>query len=403
MKVTIIPSVAKGTLAAPPSKSMAHRALMGAALAEGESILSPIALSEDMLATMDCLSALGAEFCREGDSVRVKGTPFPKSCGKTLFCRESGSTLRFLIPLCLATGERICLSGAPRLMERPLSVYEDICREKGLLFEREGNSLWVQGPLKAGEYRVKAGISSQFITGLLYTLPLLEGDSTLILEGKRESASYLDMTLQALKEFGIAVQSEPWGYFIPGSRRYKARSFAVEGDFSNAAFPAALNLLGGSVSLLNLSEKSLQGDRVYGDIFPLLREGCPTVDLTDCPDLAPILLALAAAFHGARFTGTARLRIKESDRGEAMRRELAKCGAHLTVGDNEIVVEKRELHSPATPIDSYNDHRIVMAMAVLLTRLGGEIEGAEAVKKSWPDFFEEIKKLGIQVIKDETE
>ncbi len=400
MKVRVFPSEAKGEILVPPSKSMAHRALMGAALSQGESLVSPIALSEDMLATMDCLRALGAEFIREGEGFRVRGISSPQNLGKTLCCRESGSTLRFLIPLCLLTGEKMTLLGSPRLMERPLGVYEAICSERGLLFEKEGETLAVKGPLSAGEFHVRADVSSQFITGLLYALPLLSGDSRIVLEGKRESESYLDMTLFALKEFGIEIKQEPWGYFISGGQRYRATDFVVEGDYSNAAFPCALALLSQKATLLGLREDSLQGDRVYRDIFPLLQEGSPTVDLSDCPDLAPILFVMAALFHGATFTGTKRLRLKESDRGEAMREELEKCGVRLTISENEIVVPKGEVVSPKESISSHNDHRIVMAMTVLLSRLGGEIEGAEAVKKSWPEFFDAMNRIGIEVIKE---
>lgn len=398
MKVFISPSNARGEIAIPPSKSMAHRALMGAALSQGESLVSPIALSEDMLATMDCLRAMGAEFTREGEGFRVRGISYPQNLGKVLLCRESGSTLRFLIPLCLLTGEKMTLRGAARLMERPLGVYQTLCADRELLFEKEGECLSVKGPLSAGEFRVRADVSSQFITGLLYALPLLEGDSRIVLEGKRESESYLNMTLFALAAFGIKIKKEPWGYSVPGGQRYRATNFEVEGDFSNAAFPAALALFSPKVTLSGLREDSLQGDRVYGEIFPLLQTGSPTVDLSDCPDLAPILFVVAALFHGATFTGTARLRLKESDRGEAMREELEKCGVSLVISENEIVVPKGELFSPRECILSHNDHRIVMAMTVLLSRLGGEIQGAEAVKKSWPEFFDAMKKIGIEVI-----
>ena len=399
MRAVFHPSFARGTLAVPPSKSMAHRALISAALAEGESLLSPIALSEDMLATMDCLTALGAEFSREGASVRVRGIGKEPKHGGVLPCRESGSTLRFLIPLCLLTGERFTLQGSRRLMERPLSVYETLCREKGFTYEKNGNALTLQGRLVPGEYTVAGNISSQFITGLLFALSLLEGDSFLHVTGAWESVSYIDMTLEAMAEFGVKARKEKDGFFIPGGQKYLARDFTVEGDYSNAAFPDALNLMGGKVLLTGLKDPSLQGDRVYREHFKRLAEASPEIDLSDCPDLAPVLFAVAAYFHGARFTGTRRLAIKESDRGAAMAEELAKCGAVLSLGENEITVPKAELHPPKEVICGHNDHRIVMAMSVLLSRLGGEIEGAEAVAKSYPKFFEDIQKLGIEVKK----
>ncbi len=397
MKAIFSPSFAQGEISAPPSKSMAHRALIAAALAEGESRLSPIALSEDMLATMDCLTSLGACFSRNGEEVLVKGFGKKPSFGKELFCRESGSTLRFLIPLCLLSGEEYVLSGSERLLERPLSVYEDLCREKGFLFERKEEKLFVSGKLLPGEYFVPGNVSSQFITGLLFALSLLEEDSFLHITGEKESESYIDMTISAMAHFGVRAEKREDGFLIPGGQNYQPRAFTVEGDHSNAAFLTAFDFVGGKVKVLGTKEDSLQGDRVYRAHFEALKEGNCTIDLSDCPDLGPIDLALAAFFHGARFTGTRRLRIKESDRGEAMKKELEKCGVSLIVGENEIIVPQGKLLPPKERISGHNDHRIVMALSVILSRLGGEIEGAEAVSKSYPDFFEEIKKLGIEV------
>lgn len=397
MTLTFTPSFAKGKASAPPSKSMAHRALISAALAQGESRLSPIALSEDMLATMDCLTALGAEFYREGETVTVRGMGYPKNTGKALFCRESGSTLRFLIPLCLFTGEEFLLRGAPRLMERPLGVYEDLCREKGFLFERTEEGIRVAGKLRGGEYSVPGNVSSQFITGLLFALSLVPEESRLTVTGGMESASYIDMTLAAMDAFGVSVKREENVFSLSGKHSFRNRDFTVEGDFSNAAFLDAFTLVGGNVVVSGLCEDSLQGDRVYREIFPLLPKGSPTVDLSDCPDLAPVLFALAAFFHGGRFTGTKRLRIKESDRGAAMAKELGKCGIALQIFENEILVPAGNLHAPAEEIESHNDHRIAMAMSVILSRVGGTLTGGEAVAKSYPDFYKVIKSLGIEV------
>ncbi len=397
MNAVFSPSFAKGTAFAPPSKSMAHRALICAALAEGESTISPVHPSQDILATIKARSALGASFSTKGETVTVLGTGGTFSHGKALFCSESGSTLRFLIPLCLLNGKEYTLTGAERLFQRPLNVYEELCDQKGFLFEKEGGALRVKGELLAGEYSVSADVSSQFITGLLLALSLLEGNSTIHLVGCVESASYLDLTLSAMASFGVLIEKTEDGFFIPGGQRYRACAYTVEGDCSNGAFLDALNLMGGEVLVTGLGEDSLQGDRIYKEYFRLLREGFCTLSLKDCPDLAPILFAVAAYFHGARFTHTGRLSIKESDRGAAMEAELRKCGARLVIEENEIVVKKGSLHRPAEPIFGHNDHRIVMAMSVLLSRLSGEIEGAEAVKKSYPDFFEVIQKLGIEV------
>ncbi len=403
MRVEISPSAASGIIAAPPSKSMAHRALIAAALACGESVISPISLSKDMEATMGCLSALGAHFTREGDCVRVCGIGTKLKNLGILNCMESGSTLRFLLPLCLLTGEKFILEGAPRLMERPLSVYEDLCHKKGFLFEKRGNFLTVQGKLEAGEYAVAGDVSSQFITGLLFALSLLEKDSFLRLTTPLESASYVDMTLSAMGDFGVKVLREASGFFVGAGQAYISREYIVESDWSNAAFLEALNVLGGNVTVKGLHEDSLQGDRVCMELIAALEKGAPTIDLSDCPDLAPVLFVLAAYFHGACFTSTRRLAIKESDRGAAMAQELAKCGVNLEIKENEIIVPKARLYPPREVILGHNDHRIVMAMSVLLTRLGGVIDGAEAVAKSYPNFFKDIQNLGIGVKEYEAE
>jgi 3-phosphoshikimate 1-carboxyvinyltransferase len=399
MKATFSPSVAKGTVMAPPSKSMAHRALIAAALAEGESFLFPVARSEDMLATIDVLNALGACITRSGEGLSVKGMGgVPCATGKELCCRESGSTLRFAIPLALLTGEPITFVGSPRLMERPLEVYEGLCRERGFFFERKGTRLTVCGRLLPGEYSIPGHISSQFVTGMLFALSLLQGPSCLRVTGTMESAPYVDMTLQAMDRFGVSVKRDGQNFFLPPSSGYRSMKTEMEGDWSNAAFLDGFSLLGGEVRVLGLWEDSLQGDRVYRFHYEALKKGFAHIDLSHCPDLGPGLMALAAACHGACFTGTKRLKIKESDRGEVMARELRKCGVAVTVGENEILVKGGSLTSPAQPISSHNDHRIAMAMSLLLSRSGGELEGAEAVNKSFPEFFDQIKTLGIEVI-----
>lgn len=397
MTISILPSLARGRVSAPPSKSVAHRALIAAALAPGESRLSPIALSEDMLATMDCLTSLGAHFTRRGEEVTVQGVQSLRWDGKPLCCRESGSTLRFLIPLCLLTGEKITLTGSQRLMERPQDVYETLCRERGFLFEREEGKITLQGKLRPGKYTVAGNTSSQFITGLLFALSLLDAESVLEVEGKVESASYIDMTLRAMADFGVAVKRENNTFYLPVSSAYTPRIFSVEGDWSNAAFLYALAFLGDPVQVSGTEGESLQGDRVCLSYFEELKRGCATLSLADCPDLAPILFVFASLCHGAVFTDTRRLRIKESDRGQAMAEEMKKCGVELVVEENRILVPVALPHAPREEIFSHNDHRIAMAMAVLLTRVGGSIRGAEAVRKSYPEFFEELMKLGIEV------
>ena len=398
MNVLIRPGAARGTVAAPPSKSQAHRLLICAALADGESNVRGVDRSEDILATADCLAALGASLTWEGDDVRIRGCDPRKSGPAVLRCRESGSTLRFMIPLCLLSGNPMRLEGSETLLSRPLSVYDDLCREQGLALRRENAGLLAEGCLAPGEYTVPGGISSQFITGLLFALPLLPADSRIQLIPPVESRSYLSLTLQALHDAGVDVSwADENTLFIPGGAAYRPLDTEVEGDYSNAAFFEALNCTGGNVTVTGLRPDSLQGDRVYRDFFPRLAAGNAGLDLADCPDLAPVLFAAAALGRGASFTGTRRLRFKESDRGAAMAQELAKFSVQLISEENRITVPAAALRAPSEPLDSHNDHRIAMALSLLCTRTGGEIRGAEAVRKSFPDYWDRLRSLGIEI------
>ena len=398
MIALIRPGAARGTVAAPPSKSMAHRLLICSALAEGESLVRGVDRSEDILATADCLTALGASLAWEGTAVRVRGCDPRNAAPAVLRCRESGSTLRFMIPLCLLSGSAMRLEGSETLLSRPLSVYEDLCREQGLTLRRANGGLLAEGRLVPGEYAVPGSISSQFITGLLFALPLLPADSRIRLLPPVESRSYLSLTLRALGDAGISVRwADENSLLVPGNAAYRAQDTEVEGDYSNAAFFEALNCAGGAVTVTGLRTDSLQGDRVCREYFPRLAAGPAELDLADCPDLAPVLFAAAALCHGAVFTGTRRLRFKESDRGTAMAQEMAKFGVTLTLEENRITVPAAALYAPSEPLDSHNDHRIAMALSLLCTRTGGEIRGAEAVRKSFPDYWERLRSLGIDV------
>lgn len=400
MRASVKKSTASGAVFAPPSKSMAHRMLIGAGLAKGTSVIKGISESEDMKATLDCLAALGAKCKVEGDTVEVTGADLrnlPEN--PHLKCRESGSTLRFFIPLCLMSGKtEVTLSGSDYLFSRPLNVYEEICHKQGIDYRVEGATLTLSGKLQSDNFKIKGNISSQFITGLLFVLPLLEEDSTITLIPPVESLSYINLTLEALKVFGVEVTwQDEKTLFIKGNQQYKAVNTFVEGDYSNAAFFEALNALGGNVEVKGLREDSLQGDRVYKKHFPALLKGTPTINISDCPDLGPVLFAVAGARHGGVFTGTRRLRLKECDRAEAMAQELKKFGIAVTVREDSVVVYPHDFHAPTEVLQGHNDHRIVMALSVLCTLTGGEIEGAEAVRKSMPDFFEKISSIGVEV------
>ena len=400
MKKFISKSRAEGKVAVPSSKSASHRLLILAALCNGKvSRISGITPSEDILATIDCLRAMGAKIEYDGECATVVGfDPLNAKPSVPLNCRESGSTLRFLIPIAMLSDSEVRFVGSNRLMERSQSIYERIAEEENLLFKRDNHGITVKGRLTAKEYFIDGKVSSQFISGLLMALSTLSGDSRIIVNNKIESEPYVNMTIEAMAEMGVKVYREDdYSFFTFGGQSYRAKDLTVEGDWSGAAFLEAFNHIGGEVEIEGLNESSLQADKVCRDLFHQLDEGCPDIDISNCPDLGPILFTLAAIKNGARFTGTRRLRDKESDRIAAMQEELHKFGGVLVVEDNSVTVEKHALHSPTERIDGHNDHRIVMSMAVILTLFGGEIDGCEAVRKSYPNFFEHLSELGISI------
>ena len=400
MKIKIMPSKASGKIQAPPSKSMAHRLLICAAMADGVSRIRGVSRCEDVSATVDCLMSLGIKTVREENDIIVYGKNF---CSVTptspLLCRESGSTLRFLIPPALLSGKTTLFYGAAGLMARPMGVYEKLCADKGLTFISDGGSIAVKGPLTSGEYELVGNVSSQFISGLLFALPVVLGDSKIHIVTPIESRSYIDMTIEALRLFGVeVVWSDEHTLYIKGSQKYMPTDVAVEGDYSGAAFIDSLNLFGSQVSVEGLNPESIQGDRIYKKYFDMLSSGVPTLHIGDCPDLGPILFAVAAAKCGGVFSGTKRLKIKESDRAGAMAEELKKFGVSVTVYEDSVVVYPVSFHAPDATLFGHNDHRIVMALSVLLTLTGGTIDGAEAISKSYPEFFSHLTSIGIEVL-----
>ncbi len=399
MKIRIEKGTARGTVKAPPSKSMAHRMLISAAMCDGVSTVRDISRCEDVMATIDCLRALGIRVDYDGTDAVVYGKSFTdvQPTG-ALECRESGSTLRFFIPIALLSGKTVMFRGSEGLMTRPLGVYEELCKIRGLTFIADGNTITVKGPLSGGEFSVVGNISSQFISGLLFALPLASGDSLIKITPPIESRSYIDLTIEALKIFGVRAEWRDENcIFIPGGQKPAACTASVEGDYSGAAFIDALGVLGGDVALTGLNENSIQGDRAYRRYYEMLRDGIPTIHIGDCPDLGPILFALAAQGSGGIFDGTRRLKIKESDRAKTMAHELEKFGTSVKVLDDTVVVYPADFHAPKEPLYGHNDHRIVMSLAVLLTLTGGELDGAEAVSKSYPEFFTHLRELGIEV------
>ena len=305
------------------------------------------------------------------------------------------------------TGNSVRFVGKERLFQRPLSVYAEIAKKYGAEFEILESSLNVCGKIQSGEYRLRGDISSQFITGLLFALPLLQGDSKIIIEPPFESRPYVDMTVATLKKFGIDVEFEDEDTIaIGGNQKYRRGNFSCEGDWSGGAFLFALGLLHPEIKVSGYDASSLQGDKVCLENFEKINGAgansanagatfaTPIIDISDCPDLGPILFAMAAYFGGAEFIGTRRLLIKESDRAGAMAAELQKFGAVLEVYENSVKVHGGNLHTPSEVLIGHNDHRIVMSLAVLCSILGGEICGADAIAKSYPEFFEVFSSLG---------
>ena len=400
MIVTIKKSKAQGVVAAPPSKSIAHRAFICGALSGGSKI-NNIEYSNDILATLDCLISLGSKVEQNAMTITLGGlNPFTIK-EVVLDCRESGSTLRFMIPLCMLSGNKITLTGSERLFARNLTIYEEIAKQNDIAFEKSNSSIAFCGKLKSGNYKIAGSISSQFISGLLFALPLLDGDSTLEITGEYESEPYVDLTIKTLSDFGVNIEKCGRTYKIKGNQNYESQNITVDGDYSNAAFLDGFNLLGGDVLVTGLDKNSLQGDKIYQQMYVDLKNGEKQFDLSNCPDLAPVMFALSAVYGGAHFTGTKRLKIKESDRAFAMKQELAKFGIKVDVNDNDVTVYGGELKVPHEILCGHNDHRIVMALSLLCTLTGGSISEAESVAKSYPDYFSKIKTLGI-VIENES-
>lgn len=423
-KVHIFPSKAKGIVTAPPSKSISHRLLISAALSDNKSLIHNIDLSQDLLATLDCLKVLGSKYEIKKDDLPIDSTHFfskktisisgfnPKNIDPnlTLDCKESASTLRFLIPLVLLSKEKIVFRASENLLKRPLNVYENICNENNLFFKKTKNTLTVEGPLGNNLYTIPGNISSQFVSGLLFALPLLEKTSQLVVTAPIESKPYIDMTLQVLADFGIVIQknlseinsSDNLIFTIPGKQVYKSTEQIVEGDYSNAAFFEAFNFIGGEVKVRGLNPLSKQGDQVYRDLFMKLSSSStlPLISLADYPDLGPILFALAAALNGGLFKDTRRLANKESNRLLAMKEELKKFGLGVNIQKNSVYIKAKKLIRPNSILDGHNDHRIIMALSVLASITGGTIKGIEAVNKSFPDFFQQLKLLGIEFVID---
>ncbi len=411
--VKIEPNILSGMIAVPPSKSAAHRAVICAALASGISTLEPVELSNDICATINCVKELGAAVSVIEKRLTIDGKMMYSNQNTVLDCGESGSTLRFLIPVAGAGNINAKFIGHGRLPERPIGIYLDCLPKAGVRCITSGGlPLEIRGQLRPGRFEIPGNISSQFITGLLLALPTLSGDSEIVLTSALESKSYIDMTLDIMTRFGVAVVETETGYKVYGSQSYSPRDTTIEGDWSQAAFFLSAGALGGNVSVENLDINSCQGDRTIVDL--LRRFGADVtisgrvatskgrelygtdIDAGDIPDLVPILAVVASLSAGTtNITGAARLRIKESDRLHAITEGLNALGADVTeLPDGLRIVGVPSLHGGT--VNGYNDHRIVMALSVAAARATEPviITDSESINKSYPGFFNDYNNLG---------
>lgn len=414
MNVILPPSKLKGTIQVPSSKSIGHRELICAALAEGESMVRNITVSQDIEATCRVLRQFGADIREENNNIpgqatyhisgglKRQGQPFTVDCG------ESGSTLRFLIPLGIASGNQVTYTGQGRLAERPLRPYYDLFEQQGISYQPTNGALplLVSGKLAAGQYELPGNVSSQFFTGLLFVLPLLENDSILRSTTKLESKSYIDMTLECLAQHGIRIDEKGAGcYVIPGNQKYRNGNYVTEGDYSQAAFWLVAGALGSEIDCQGLKEGSRQGDKVILSIIQnMIEQENSVIDAVDCPDLVPVVTVLAAFRKGTtHIINAGRVRLKECDRLHAMALELNKLGAAVQEEPEGLIINGvSQLRGGR--VNAWNDHRIAMSLAIasLGCRENVIIEGAECVRKSYPCFWQDFAALGGILIQEDS-
>ncbi len=414
MNVRITPHKLKGTVVIPPSKSLAHRAIICASLAKGKSKISNVAYSKDILATIDAMTSLGAKIEKGEDYVIVEGC-FPRRVNNIIDANESGSTLRFMIPIALLDPSPVTFIGHNKLVDRPLDVYFDMFKTHNIDYVKDENHylpLTCKNKLEGGSYYLKGDVSSQFITGLLFSLPLCDTDSKLVITTEIESLGYINLTLDILKKFNINIEFKDNTFFIKGRQEYKACDYTVEGDFSQVAFFLVGNMLGNDIKIKGVNEHSLQGDKaIVEDIVSLggnvsykgdelvCLSSClhaSNIDVSQTPDLGPALSVLFTQIDGeSKLVNASRLRIKECDRITCVKEELNKLGANVSETSDSLIVNGRTLINGGT-ISSHNDHRLVMAFAMIASIAKEEIviENAGAVSKSFPNFFDVYESLG---------
>ena len=401
MKIKVLKGNAGGSCFAPPSKSYAHRLLIASFLSNKKCVVSNVEFSNDINATLNCLKALGASFIIKDNEVIFDGKNDKEINDEyVLDCGESGSTIRFLIPIALVLkkNSKITMKGTPKLISRGLTVYEEIFKKAKIEYSYTDDSFSFKGLLRGSSFSVPGNISSQYISGLIFALSLLKRDTTINIVGDIESLPYINLTIDTLSHFNVDVSLNDNIVSIMGHQKYARVNSQVEGDFSNAAFLEALNYVdrNNNVNVKGLNYFSRQGDSIYMKLFPKLEGSNPTIDISNCIDLGPIIFTLASMLNGARINGIKRLRIKESDRVSSMVEELNKFGANIEVFDDYVVIHKTELHKPVLELNGHNDHRIVMSLIILLTKYEGIIDGVEAINKSFPTFLDRLMEVGIK-------
>lgn len=407
------PSFLRGEVTVPPSKSDVHRAVLCAALAQGISRIEPVALSKDIKATIDCVNAMGAKTSFQGDALIVDGTEMFSQKNCRLHCCESGSTLRFVIPIAAAGGIDAVFTGEGRLPKRPIGIYTEMLPKAGVQCRTSGGLPFeISGQLQSGDFSLPGNISSQFITGLLLSLPLLSGDSRIILTTELESEGYVEMTLEVMKKFGVEAQRTNYGYFIRGNQRYTPVSYKTQGDWSQAAFFICAGAINGDVTVKGVLKSSSQRDK---DICSLVKEfGADIVweedfvkvkksklhgikiDARQIPDIVPVLAVTAAYAEGETLIYNAqRLRIKESDRLQAISNAIKACGGDIQEREDGLVIRGVSALRGGKTLGC-NDHRIVMSMATAAVGSQGEIYVTDpmSINKSYPDFFKDYNSLG---------
>ena len=412
-EVIIKPSSLNGKVTVPPSKSDVHRAIICAALAKGISRISPVAFSEDISATIDCIKALGAKVTNDGDGIIVDSREIFSVDRVVLNCRESGSTVRFFIPVAAAGGVNAEFIGHGRLPKRPLDVYETLLPQHGVECVTEGGLPFeIKGNLAAGRYELTGGISSQFITGLLFALPTLSKDSVIHLTSPLQSKGYIDMTLDVMRRFGVKVECKDSDFYIKGGQKYKPCEYKTEGDWSQAAFFLVGGAINGDVTVVGVRRNSYQGDKeivsllkrfgaeiVQEDDYVTCRKAKLKgieIDAAQIPDLVPILAVCGVFAQGTtRIYNAQRVRLKESDRLLAISEGLGACGANISQTSDGLITEGLDKISEGKA-EGYNDHRIVMSMAIAGLRCTGDITvtDKESITKSYPDFFVDYNSLG---------